>query len=108
MRCGASPAMLSPARLIVPRSGGWMPVMRLTSVVLPAPFGPMRPRISPAPIVRATSLVATSPPKRLVSPTVSSSAISGVPRLLAEQAGRADQQDEEDEDEAIGVLIGRS
>ena len=30
-----------------PRVGFWKPESALTSVVLPAPFGPIRPRISP-------------------------------------------------------------
>src|SRR5262252_9706001 len=41
--------------------------MQLKSVVFPAPLGPMRPTISPAPIATETSLLATRPPKRLVT-----------------------------------------
>src|SRR6266513_851559 len=41
--------------------------MQWKSVVLPAPFGPISPTISPAPIARETSLLATRPPKRFVT-----------------------------------------
>ena len=37
-------------------------------VVLPAPLGPMIPRISPRPTLRLTSDAATTPPKEQVSP----------------------------------------
>src|SRR3954468_14966113 len=36
--------------------------MRLNSVVLPAPFGPIRPRISPSLTTRSTVRTAMSPP----------------------------------------------
>src|SRR5215471_20511503 len=40
--------------------------MQWNSVVLPAPFGPMSPTISPRSIVSETSRLAIRPPKRLV------------------------------------------
>src|SRR5262249_8360170 len=83
--------------------------MRLTRVVLPAPFGPMRPRISPGWIARSTPPVATSPPKRLVSPCGCSSAApapaSRLADAFAEEAGRPHQQDKDNEQEAVDVLI---
>ena len=45
-----------------------MPAMQLKIVLLPDPFGPMRPRISPSETSNDTSLTAVKPPKRLVSP----------------------------------------
>ena len=36
-------------------------------VVLPAPFGPMRPTISPGPTLIAASLRASMPPKRMAT-----------------------------------------
>src|SRR5262245_31639319 len=39
--CGPSAVMSSPARKICPALGATMPVIRLMSVVLPAPFGPI-------------------------------------------------------------------
>ena len=44
------------------RSAACAPEIRSTSVVLPAPFGPTRPRISPAREVSETSSSATTPP----------------------------------------------
>jgi hypothetical protein len=41
--------------------------MQLTKVVLPAPFGPMRPTISPGATSSAIVLTATTPPKRIVT-----------------------------------------
>src|SRR6476620_7248492 len=46
--------------------------MTLKQVVLPAPLGPMRPRISPSLMWKFTSLRATTPPKRRVTLSTSS------------------------------------
>ena len=40
--------------------------MRLKTVVLPAPLGPMRPQSSPSLTVKSTALTAVRPPKRMV------------------------------------------
>src|SRR3712207_5349924 len=42
--------------------------MQLKVVLLPDPFGPMRPRISPSSTAKATSLMARKPPNLLVRP----------------------------------------
>ena len=57
---GASAVMSSPRNTICPALGFAVPVIRLSSVVLPAPFGPIRPRISPARTSKLTSLTAAS------------------------------------------------
>ena len=44
------------------------PEMQLKAVVLPEPFGPMRPRISPSPTSNEIAFSAVKPPKRFVSP----------------------------------------
>src|SRR5262249_8241965 len=67
------------AKRMRPSSGGRKPVMQLKSVVLPAPFGPMRPTMSPSSMTKDTSLLATRPPKRLV--TEASSRRDGMVRL---------------------------
>ena len=41
MRCAGVPVMSLPSKRILPEVGGKVPVSRLKSVVLPAPFGPM-------------------------------------------------------------------
>src|SRR5579862_1623785 len=51
---------LSPS-VIRPRVGRSNPVSRLTSVVLPAPLGPISPTASPAPSSRSTSESASTP-----------------------------------------------
>src|SRR6266498_1557289 len=44
-----------------------MPVIVLKKVVLPAPFGPIRPAIIPFSITKSTLLTATRPPNALVT-----------------------------------------
>src|SRR5438876_531573 len=53
---------------IDPASGDSSPVMRLKSVVLPAPFWPMMRRRSPASTVRLTASVTRSPPTDCSNP----------------------------------------
>ena len=64
---GGQRAMDLPSNRISPELGASVPLIRLTSVVLPAPFGPMTPRISPCCSVKQTSLTAISPAKRRVT-----------------------------------------
>src|SRR5262249_33800128 len=73
-----------PAKRTLPESGFTYPVMRLKTVVFPAPLGPMRKTISPSSTWKLTSLVASSPPKRLL--TFSNSRI----RAIALSLHRAD------------------
>src|SRR5205823_1941308 len=83
------------------------------SVVLPAPFGPINPRISPAATARSTPLMAVSPPKRLTRSRVSRRAAIRYciglcrPRAFAEQASWPYQEDQYDQQEPVGVLIRR-
>ena len=51
-----------------PDDAGKIPVIRLNSVVLPAPFGPMMALRSPGMILRVTSRTACRPPKLLDRP----------------------------------------
>src|SRR6478672_5159494 len=53
--------------------------MTLKHVVLPAPLGPMRPRISPSLMWNETSFSATTPPKRSVTSSTSSSRRADAP-----------------------------
>ncbi len=45
--CAASPSILRPSNVTLPSSFCSVPQMQLTSVDLPEPFGPIRPRRSP-------------------------------------------------------------
>jgi hypothetical protein len=64
---GRSGVMSSPLNTMLPASGLRILVMRRSSVVLPAPFGPISPTISSRASSKLTALTAVSPPKRLVS-----------------------------------------
>src|SRR5215218_1118303 len=52
-----------------------MPLMQLSTLVLPAPFGPISANSSPALTLNDTSSSTVSPPKRSVRCAISSSAI---------------------------------
>src|SRR5437879_13787505 len=65
--------MSSPAKATDPLVGEWKPLRRLKQVVLPAPFGPISPTISPVSTVRLRLLTAASPPKRFERSRASSS-----------------------------------
>src|SRR6187431_1781625 len=54
--------MSCPAASTFPDVGVTMPQMMLISVVLPAPFGPSRAKISPFRISRSTGFKASTPP----------------------------------------------
>src|ERR1700756_3469402 len=69
-----------------PELGRWVPLIRLKKVVLPAPFGPMIALILPASICVLTSSTATRPPKRLLSESISSMAVSARGLRLARDA----------------------
>src|SRR5437868_927852 len=81
-----------------PAVGVRMPVMRLSSVVLPEPFGPKIPKISPGLMENETSDTAVSPPKRFVNSKTSSSTAPSLERT--NHASRHDQ-DREDQHEAV-------
>src|SRR3954447_7392012 len=72
-----APVMSTPLNRTRPLVGGCSPLMTLNSVVLPAPFGPMRPVIEPGSADSDASLTAVMPPKRTVTPVTSSKAMAG-------------------------------
>ncbi len=71
-RWAGSWSMLRPCRLTCPPSGRRTPVMTLNSVVLPAPFGPIRPVTVPSAASMVTWSRAVCPPKRTVTSLTSS------------------------------------
>src|SRR5687767_12783375 len=71
---GAKPRSEVPTKRMSPASGRTNPEIWANRVVLPAPFGPISAEIEPASTVSDTAFVATTPPKRLVTPTISSMA----------------------------------
>src|SRR4029078_11329085 len=68
MRCGAVPAISTPSNSIEPAVGTSVPDSMLKIVLLPEPFGPIRPRISPCSTRNETLLTAVKPPKRFTNP----------------------------------------
>ena len=73
-RCGLVPVISRPSNRTRPLSGRSTPVMRLNSVVLPAPFGPTTDRTSPAATPKLTAFTACNPPKRRLKRSTSSTA----------------------------------
>src|SRR5690349_20395168 len=83
MRCGATPAISAPSNRIEPAVGTSVPDSMLKIVLLPEPFGPIRPSISPCSTRNDTLLTAVKPPKRFTNPsTVSTRATPLSPQLL--------------------------
>ena len=80
---GANPLMDSPRKNISPDVGLKMPEQILKKVVLPAPFGPMTPNISPTRICMFTFSTALRPPKYWQMSRASSNTlfISFLPRI---------------------------
>src|SRR3954451_8759104 len=81
------PPMLLPLNNTWPDVGAYTPVIVLKQVVLPAPFGPIRPRISPGRRSRDTSARATTPPKRMVTLRSDNSASAGARTVSAADSG---------------------
>src|SRR6185437_822539 len=95
--------MSSPAKRIAPASVESSPASWATSVVFPAPLGPMTACSSTGTIDSETSSVAVKPPKRLARPRVSSKA-SGMARFRppptaarAQEAALREKHDEHEE-----------
>src|SRR4030088_1997448 len=74
--CGLAAVISRPFRRISPASGARPPAIRLKSVVLPAPFGPIMPSASPGATDRSISSAATTEPKVLRRPLIFSMRLS--------------------------------
>src|SRR5215212_11981857 len=72
-RCGAQPVTTRSSKATRPASGRITPVIRLNSVVLPAPFGPTTDTTCARSTSKPTRSTATRPPKRRVSPSTARS-----------------------------------
>ena len=73
-RCCSNRTTRSPsARSIVPASGASAPASTLSRVVLPLPFGPMRPMRVPGVMMRSRFRTSVRPPSDLASPSATSS-----------------------------------
>src|SRR5262245_4282171 len=101
--CGAIPVMSCSLKITRPVSGRRCPVMRLKSVVFPAPLGPMMALIDPAGTVKLTPPTAWKPSKLFRRSRTSSigapSARDEVPRErggAGQPAGEHEEQEDED------------
>src|SRR5579872_4776817 len=108
--------MSRPASDTVPLSGRRCPVIRLNSVDLPAPLGPITAAIWRAPTLRLTSETARKPAKDLHRPATSSTALPPQPAPELHQpadnaAGEEEQQyqqnDAEDKRPVLRVVGDR-
>src|SRR6185312_8268243 len=108
MRCGGTPVMSRLSSSTRPALGGKCPVMRLNSVDLPAPFGPMTAAICPSATARLTSATARKPAKDLLRPCTSSTGAPPGPSAKSadagddatdDAAGKGEEQHQEDDAE---------
>src|SRR5919109_3762847 len=90
----------TPEKCTLPASGMNSPQSCAMSVVLPAPFGPMSAWMPVASMARSIALLATTPPKRLVSPRTSSSGSSA----MTPQQHHEKKQWPEDDHPVLGHL----
>src|SRR5262249_61164030 len=115
--CGAMPVTSRPLSFTWPRSGRRWPVIRLKSVVLPAPLGPMMAPMLPVGASRLTPPTATKPSKTLTRSRTSSTANLGAARTTeeppderADRAGdaarEADQEHHQDDAEHERPVFG--
>src|SRR6185312_3467160 len=113
--CGATPVTSRPLTCTLPAVGRRWPVIRLNSVDLPAPFGPITAAISPSATARSTSETARKPANDLERPRTSSiaacSLLAAKPSCAADQpaddpAGEGEQQDEKDGAEHERPIFG--
>src|SRR4051794_7512537 len=76
-------ATSTPRTIAWPPSGARSPSRISTVVVLPAPFGPSRPKISPAATWKSIPSTATMSPYRLISPRTSTTGSVATERVAA-------------------------
>src|SRR5204862_6259130 len=92
--------MSRPRKWIRPPLGSSAPAMHLSSVLVPEPFGPIRPCSCPSSTTKSTELSAVSCPKAFVTAAASSSAIDlsrNPPRAAGGQPQDADARPPRDE-----------
>src|SRR5262245_15015985 len=99
--CGAMPVTSRSLKRTLPASGCRWPVIRLKSVVLPAPLGPMMALIEPRGTLKLTPPTAWKPAKLLRRPWTSSTGDSraGAPQEQGDRACDAARKHEEEHHE---------
>src|SRR3954468_20664531 len=99
--------MSAPLKTMRPESVASTPAICAMSVVLPAPFGPMSAWTSPCAISSVTSSVATSPPKRLVTPRSSSIFLPEEPGDALGREHHDGQQHRAHREPGMVLVVGR-
>src|SRR5664279_3752718 len=86
-----------------------MPVTTLKNVVLPDPFGPIRPRISFDATARSRPSSATTPPKRRTRPCTSSSVVmAAIPKNSGARGAAANRPAETTERQSPATRTART
>src|SRR5215510_3468767 len=112
--CGAMPAISRFLKVTLPASGLRWPVMRLKSVVLPAPLGPMMALIEPWGTLKETPPTAWKPSKLFLRSRTSSNLAPPPeparrrPHRARDPAGEYEEQHDEDraQDERPVLRVG--
>src|SRR3989304_6039048 len=101
-----------PLNRIPPLSGRSNPVIRLNTVVLPAPLGPINPRISPSATLKDSACTAMTPPKDFVRFSASSNRTFARPPLEPRRPrpqlahySRRHEEHHKDEQESVNKLV---
>ena len=74
IRCGGRPSIRAPSNRMAPASGRCRPLIRLNTVVLPAPFGPISAVMLPCATANEQPSTARMPPNDLLRSRISKSA----------------------------------
>src|SRR5260370_35240207 len=102
------PVMSLPRSWTLPAEGRTAPVIRLNSVVLPAPLGPMKPEICFSATAKLTSFSAATPPKYLLSVVTSRIFTAFSPEEPAQQTQEPVglKQDDQDQQRSVEQQAG--
>src|SRR6185437_7315808 len=106
--CEATPPIEASSKTTSPPSGAYRPEITLIAVVLPEPFGPTSPKISPGTTWKLRPSSAWKPPKRFITlETVRMGLLSGdtpaPPRCERDQASGQEQHQAHDQ-QAVNKL----
>src|SRR6266540_2066892 len=97
------PSIRSPRNRMFPEVGATAPTRHEKSVVLPAPLGPIMPKISPRATSKSIPASARSPSYRLVSPWTERIVSAGIGHRPGEGAGEPPSQAMEKTEQPLGL-----
>src|SRR6266536_3664920 len=93
----------SPRNRMVPEVGATAPTRQEKSVVLPAPLGPITPKISPRATSKSIPASARSPSYRLVSPCTERIVSAGIGHRPGERTREPPPQAMEETEQSLGL-----